>query len=162
MRRGSVGIRLALFLFRSFRFWHEFFAARFIYGVAGLHAVSRLVPAILVAAPGRFVTAALLPFFFLVHFFVYTCSRRERFPGQYFNGRFTRSRKRGRRCISVTLAVIVVFEVFENVAHIQERISIQADIHECGLHARQDACDFSFVDAADERKFFLALNVDLD
>ncbi len=67
----------------------------------------------------------------------------------------------GRR-FSVRLTVIVILEVFENVADVQEGVAIQANIHECRLHARQNARDFSLVDAADERELFLTLNVDLD
>jgi hypothetical protein len=66
----------------------------------------------------------------------------------------------GRR--SLPVAVIVVFEIFEHIADIQKRVSIQADVHECGLHPGEDPRDFSFVDAADERELFLTLNVDLD
>jgi hypothetical protein len=66
----------------------------------------------------------------------------------------------GYRRISMT--VIVVLEVFEYVADVQKRIPVQADVHECGLHARQYSRHFSFVDAADKRELFFALNVDLD
>jgi hypothetical protein len=62
----------------------------------------------------------------------------------------------------VRLDVVVVFEVLENVADVQERVAVQADVHESGLHAREDACDFSFVDTADERKFLFAFDVNLD
>jgi hypothetical protein len=62
----------------------------------------------------------------------------------------------------VRLDVIVVLEVFENVADVQKRVAVQADVHESGLHAWEDACDFSFVDAADERKFFFTLDVNFD
>jgi len=60
------------------------------------------------------------------------------------------------------MPVIVVFEVFEDIAHVQERVAIQADVHKGGLHARKDSRDFSFVDAADQREFFFALDVDFD
>jgi hypothetical protein len=60
------------------------------------------------------------------------------------------------------VSVVVVFEVFENIADVQEGVPIQANVHKGGLHAWQNSRYFSFVDAADERKFFLALNVDLD
>ena len=81
---------------------------------------------------------------------------------QYFDWRHTSTihRRGSYRCFAVP--VIVIFQIFEYVADVQKRISIQADVHECGLHARQDARYFSFVDAADERKFLFALNVDLD
>jgi hypothetical protein len=62
----------------------------------------------------------------------------------------------------VGLYMIVVLEIFENVADVQERIAVQADVHEGGLHAREDACDFSFVDTADERKFLFPLDVNFD
>src|SRR5271165_1304405 len=60
------------------------------------------------------------------------------------------------------MAVIVIFEVFEDVADVQERVSIQPNVDECRLHAGQDPRYFSFVDAADERELFLTLNVDFD
>jgi hypothetical protein len=62
----------------------------------------------------------------------------------------------------VRLDVIVVLEIFENVADVQKRVAVQADVHESGLHAREDAGDFSFVDTADERKFLFPLDVNLD
>jgi hypothetical protein len=35
----------------------------------------------------------------------------------------------------VRVAVIVVFEIFKNVADVQEGVAVQTDIHECRLHA---------------------------
>jgi len=35
----------------------------------------------------------------------------------------------------VSVAVIVVLEIFENVTDVQERVSVQTDVHECRLHA---------------------------
>jgi hypothetical protein len=58
------------------------------------------------------------------------------------------------------VVVVVIFKIFENVAHVQEGIAIQADIHESRLHSRKDASDFAFIDAADEGELFLALDVD--
>jgi hypothetical protein len=60
------------------------------------------------------------------------------------------------------MPVIVVLEVFENVADVQEGVAVEPDVHEGGLHAWEDAGDFSFVDAADEREFFFSLDVDFD
>ena len=60
------------------------------------------------------------------------------------------------------MALIVVFEIFEYVADVEERVAVQADVNEGGLHARQDASDFAFVNAADEGEFFFALDVDFD
>ena len=39
----------------------------------------------------------------------------------------------GRRLVGVT--VIVIFEIFENVTDVQEGVAVQADVHECRLHA---------------------------
>jgi hypothetical protein len=60
------------------------------------------------------------------------------------------------------VAVIIIFEVFENIADVQESVAIETDIHESRLHARKDAGNFSFVDAADESELFFALDVDFD
>ena len=68
----------------------------------------------------------------------------------------------GRRGVLLLVPVVVVFQIFENVADVEESIAIQADVHESGLHAGKDAGDFAFVDAADERELFFALDVDFD
>jgi hypothetical protein len=60
------------------------------------------------------------------------------------------------------LTVIVVLEIFENVADVEESIAIEADVNESRLHAREDAGDFAFVDAADEGELFFALDVNFD
>jgi len=70
-----------------------------------------------------------------------------------------RTESRGMRLL---VPVVVVFQVFEYVADIEECVAIQADVHESGLHARKDAGDFAFVDDADERELFFALDVDFD
>ena len=57
---------------------------------------------------------------------------------------------------------LVVLEVFKNVADVEECVAIQADVHESRLHAGEDACDFSFIDAADESEFFFPLDVNFD
>jgi len=62
----------------------------------------------------------------------------------------------------VRMPVIVVLEVFENVADVQEGVAVEPNVHEGGLHAWEDAGDFSFVNAADEREFFFPLDVDFD
>jgi hypothetical protein len=62
----------------------------------------------------------------------------------------------------VRLPVIVIFQVFENVADVEESIAIETNVHESRLHAGENAGDFTFVDAADEREFFLALDVNFD
>jgi hypothetical protein len=76
--------------------------------------------------------------------------------------------RRGRRSrgltvrIGVSMTVIVILEIFENVADVQEGIAIQANVDEGRLHARKDAGDAAFVDTPDQREFLLALNINLD
>src|SRR3981189_1702760 len=60
------------------------------------------------------------------------------------------------------MPVIVILEVFENVADVQESVAVEPDIHESGLHTWEDAGAFSFVDAADVGDFFFALDVYFD
>ena len=60
------------------------------------------------------------------------------------------------------LAVLVVLKVLENVADVEKSVSIQANVHESRLHAGEDACNFSFVDAADESEFLFPLDVNFD
>jgi hypothetical protein len=88
----------------------------------------------------------------------------QRFAGKQFNN-VGRSRRKRRRCgwlVRVRVPVIVVFEIFENVADVEESIAIKADIDESGLHAGEDAGDSAFVDAANEGKLFFALDVNFD
>jgi len=62
----------------------------------------------------------------------------------------------------IVVTVVIAFEIFENVTDVEKRVAIQADVHESGLHTRENASDSSFVDAADEGEFFFALDVDFD
>jgi hypothetical protein len=59
----------------------------------------------------------------------------------------------------VRMVVIVIFEIFENVADVQEGVAIKADVDESRLHTGKDASDFPFIDAADESELFFALDV---
>jgi hypothetical protein len=88
----------------------------------------------------------------------------QRFTGKQFDniGRRGRKRRRRRGCVRVRVAVIIVFEIFENVADVEESIAIKADVNESGLHAGEDAGDSAFVDAADEGELFFALDVNFD
>jgi hypothetical protein len=102
---------------------------------------------------------------FSENFFVYRLRCRGLVRvGDIFSGKFNDRRaaaialgecRRG----FVSLAVIIIFQVFENVADVQEGITIQADIDEGRLHAREDASDAALIDTADERKFFFALDI---
>src|ERR1700685_836126 len=87
----------------------------------------------------------------------------NRFARQSFGTR-GRGLLRRRRAVGITLpmAVIVVFEIFENVADVQEGIAVEADIDEGALHTGEDASDAAFVDAADQRELFFALDINFD
>jgi hypothetical protein len=90
---------------------------------------------------------------------------RERFSRQEFDARLLDGPRRQRHRDAqwlVPLAVIIVFEIFEYVADVQEGVPVQSDVNEGGLHAWQDAGNFAFVDAADQRELFFALDVNLD
>ena len=92
----------------------------------------------------------------------------QRFAWQHFDnvrrrGRVSRGeRGRSRRLIRVRMPVIVVLEIFENVADVKEGIAIEADVNESGLHAGEDAGDFAFVNATDESELFFTLDVNFD
>jgi hypothetical protein len=64
--------------------------------------------------------------------------------------------------IAVPMAVIVILEIFENVADVQESIAVEADIDEGGLHSGEDARNAAFVDATDQRELFFALDINFD
>ncbi len=87
----------------------------------------------------------------------------ERLAGQNLDHRrgSRRNRRRLRR-VSMTMVVIVIFEVFEDVADVQECVAVQPDIHERRLHTGKHAGDPAFVDAADQRELFFALDVNFD
>jgi hypothetical protein len=103
-----------------------------------------------------------------VHMIFFVFVRRsgvaQRFAGKQFNniGRRRRECRRGGRCVGVRVAVIVVFQIFENIADVEESIAIEADVNESGLHAGEDAGDSAFVDAANEGELFFALDVNFD
>jgi hypothetical protein len=64
--------------------------------------------------------------------------------------------------IGMSVAVVVVFEILENVADVKESIAVEADVNESGLHAGEDAGNTAFIDAADEGELFFALDVNFD
>lgn len=59
------------------------------------------------------------------------------FAGKQFDDVRWRGRERRRRgrLIDVCVPMIVIFEIFENVADVKESIAIEADVNESGLHA---------------------------
>jgi len=93
-----------------------------------------------------------------------------RFAGQDVDGRsrFARNLRRGHVTIAATVAgimavaMIVIVQIFKNITNIEEGVAVKTNVHEGRLHARKDAGDFTFVDAADEGEFFFALDVNLD
>ncbi len=52
---------------------------------------------------------------------------------------------------------VVLFVVFEEIGNIKERVALQSDVHERGLHARKHARHPAFMDAPGEGIFFFAL-----
>ena len=102
--------------------------------------------------------------FFRSHLFVRNCRTRQRFAGKKLDG--ARRSRRVRRSrggqIRLRMTSIILLEVFEDVADVQESVAVQPDIDESRLHAGEDPSDSAFVDAADKRELFFALDVDFD
>jgi hypothetical protein len=88
----------------------------------------------------------------------------QRFAGKQFDniGRRRRERRRSCGCVRMRVAVIVIFQIFENIADVEKSIAIEADVNESGLHAGEDAGDSAFVDAANEGELFFALDINFD
>src|ERR1700690_1206562 len=86
------------------------------------------------------------------------CFTRQEFDG----GGCGSERWRGHGRSIVRVAVIVVLEILEDVTDVQESVAVEANFNERGLHAGEDASDFTFVDAADEGELFFALDVNFD
>ena len=62
--------------------------------------------------------------------------------------------------VGYDLVILVV--IFKKIGYVQERVALQANIHESGLHSGQHARDAAFMNAAGERVFFFALIIKLD
>jgi hypothetical protein len=97
-------------------------------------------------------------------FFVGNIRVAQCFPREQFDGRRVRNdwHRNNALLLLVPVAVIVVFEVFEYVADVEESIAVEADVHESRLHSGKDAGNSAFVDAADQCELFFALDVDFD
>jgi hypothetical protein len=170
LRRRGVRFRLAFFEFRLSLFIARFgvgaslsmnfFVLRFLRFGRNILAMS-IVVMLLARSFGDFVRRALTVSF--VSSFIAPVSVRQHFARQRFD---VSARRRNRRCLRVRLAgrvpVIVILEIFENVANVKESVAIQADVNESGLHSGEDAGDAALVDAAYERELFLTLDIDFD
>jgi hypothetical protein len=101
---------------------------------------------------------------FVVRFFVVFAGAGQGFTGKQFDwGTIHGGQRRyGSLRLLVRMPVIVIFKIFENVTDVQESVAVETDVHEGGLHTGEDAGDFSFIDAADEGEFLLALDVNFD
>lgn len=153
LRCRSVRFRLALLYLGNFRPIARSFIVSFAVALTMIQAVALFAQMTLVA--WRVIQ--------MQNLLVYACRSPQRLAWKHFDRRHTAAAvQRSCRNRRFSVSVIVIFQIFENVADVQEGVSIQADVHECGLHSWQDSRYFSFVDAADERKFLLALNVDFD
>jgi hypothetical protein len=55
--------------------------------------------------------------------------------------------------------LVKVFMFFEEIGHVEKRVALQTQIHECRLHSGENAGDSSFMNAAGERIFVGALEI---
>jgi hypothetical protein len=146
LRRRSVGFRLAL----VHGVMLDFFAGR----SGGFGAIVMI--GFFVVLVVRFAGGLIEMQNFLAH--------ADGFAGQALDGGAAAVAVSGRLLagLFVAMAVIVIFQIFKNVADVQESVAIEADVNEGRLHAWEDSSNFSFVDASDEREFLFPLDVDFD
>jgi hypothetical protein len=160
--RGSVGIRLAFLYCFGVLIFHR----------SGRNRVVMFLE-MLAFNGGHFIVGGVLLIhsmgFIVMEHFVVRVSVMFGRPGQGLTWKYLDrgtirggQRRYGSLRLLVRMPVIVIFEIFENVADVQESVAVETDVHEGGLHTGEDAGDFSFVDAADESEFLLALDVNFD
>jgi hypothetical protein len=70
-------------------------------------------------------------------------------------------RGRGVR-LRMPVTVIVIFQILENVADVQEGVAVEPDIYEGRLHARKHPRDPALINTTDQRELFFALDVNFD
>jgi hypothetical protein len=158
LRRRGVGFRLTLFRSFGMRFVVRDrlgIAFVFLVLIGSVDMLARIMRFVL------FVVSVVIVNFFGVHF-VETSGLRQRFAREQFHRMRGHSDRRRRGVGFVPMTVVVIFQVFEYVADVEEGVAIEANIDERRLHSRKDAGDFAFVDAANKREFFFALDVNLD
>jgi hypothetical protein len=160
--RGSVGIRLAFLQCFGVLIFHGSGRNRVVMFLEMLAFDSRhfIVGGVPLIHRMGFIVMGL----FAMRFFVMFSRPGQGFTGKQFDRGTIRGGQRGYGSLRllVRVPVIVIFKVLENVTDVQEGVAVETNVHEGGLHAGEDAGDFSFVDAADESEFLLALNVDFD
>src|SRR5450755_2002345 len=64
--------------------------------------------------------------------------------------------------LRVPMTVLIIFQIFENVADVQEGVAVETNVHESGLHTRKHPRYAAFVDTTDQRELFFALDVNFD
>ena len=72
----------------------------------------------------------------------------------------SRPRRPGDVAVAVGVEVGGVAGLFHEVGDVEEGVALEADVHEGGLHAGEDAGDFAVIDGACEGVFVLALVID--
>ena len=87
---------------------------------------------------------------------------RQGFAGQHVHNRGRRQGRSLHLRLGMFVTVIVVLEIFENVANVEEGVAIEPDVNESRLHSGEHAGDAAFVDTANQREFFFALNINFD
>src|SRR5712671_3785986 len=136
LRRGSVGIRLAIL-------------GRFgvmIFDGGGLSFFVMVLEKL--AFDGVRLLVRIVRLLHRMSVFVMLGGPSQGFTGEQFDRGTIGGRQRGNGGLRllVRMAVVVVLEIFEDVTNVQESVAIEADIHERGLHTGEDAGDFAFVD----------------
>jgi hypothetical protein len=58
--------------------------------------------------------------------------------------------------------LVVLFSVLKEIRHVQERVPIETDVYECGLHAGQHATDASFIDPTHQSRVGITLVIHLN
>jgi hypothetical protein len=106
--------------------------------------------------------------FFLVerkrNLLVLGARRMQRFARQQLDRGIRRGSEplRGAYGNIMRVPVIVILKIFEHVADVQERITVQANLHEGRLHTGKDAGDFAFINTSDECELFFAFDVNFN
>jgi hypothetical protein len=135
LRRGSVGIRLAFFYCLGVLVFHGRGLNRVVMFLKmfAFSGVRFIVGSMLLIPRVSFVLMEL----FVVHFLVAIRGAGQGFTGKHFDRGTIRGGQRGNGCWRLLVRVprIVVLEVFENVADVQEGVAVQTNVHEGGLHA---------------------------